>query len=246
MMDAQGSEALLYGSLLGSSSTPQTMSGTSSTDPTSGSFSFSLNPGSTYLGQSITDSVQGQFNSMTNSYDWSAMGSSGLGVSWLAQGNLMPIEIDPAGPKWKITSFEKVFTLLSNPPKFIYKATDTITIFGGADGKPALSIKDSKFNDPFGGPFGGAGGFDIYDPKTGMFEFQDLFKPNGGIRPLAFQETSSGTTPFAGGAGTYTTTINSVPEPSSLLMALIGIGTVFGTACRTVAANQAARGAASR
>ncbi len=39
-------------------------------------------------------------------------------------------------------------------------------------------------------------------------------------------------TPFTGGAGTYTTSILSVPEPSSLVLALIGIGTALGVAWR--------------
>jgi hypothetical protein len=50
MMDVQGSEALLYGTMLGASSTSQNLSGTTSTDLSAGSFSFSLLPGSTYLG----------------------------------------------------------------------------------------------------------------------------------------------------------------------------------------------------
>ncbi len=71
MMDVQGSEAQLYGAMLGvNPSMPQTLDGTSSTDPSTGSFSFSLNPGSTYLGESITDSITGHFNSTTDSYDW--------------------------------------------------------------------------------------------------------------------------------------------------------------------------------
>ena len=48
----------------------------------------------------------------------------------------------------------------------------------------------------------------------------------------AFQEQSLGISPFAGGAGTYTVAISSVPEPSSLIMALIGMGTVLGIAWR--------------
>lgn len=58
LMDAEGTEAQLYGTLLGSTPAPQSLTGTSSTDISAASFSFSLNPGSTYLGQPISDSVQ--------------------------------------------------------------------------------------------------------------------------------------------------------------------------------------------
>jgi PEP-CTERM motif len=230
MMDAQGSEAMLYGSLLGSSMSTQMLSGTSSTDISAGSFSFSLNAGSTYLGQSISDSVQGQYNAMDGSYDWTSTGSSGLGVQWMANGVLMPVENNPMGPQWQILSYEQVYTLLSFPPKYIYQGLDTITIIGGANGKPAISIKNSNVKNPGGGAMGGSIGTDTYDPVTGMYRFRDLFTPVplSGLQPLSFQEDTSGITPFAGGSGTYTTSISSVPEPSSLLMALIGMGTVLG------------------
>ena len=82
MMDVQSTEAQLYGTLLGSSLSPQTLSGTSTTDVAAASFTFSLSPGSTYLGQAISDSVTGQYNTTDGSYDWIATGSGhepGLG-----------------------------------------------------------------------------------------------------------------------------------------------------------------------
>ena len=78
MMDVQGTEAQLYGAMLGVSPlSPQSLDGTSATDVSAASFSFSLNAGSTYLGQSITDSVLGQFNATTGNYDWTGAGILG-------------------------------------------------------------------------------------------------------------------------------------------------------------------------
>ncbi len=231
MMDAQGSEAQLYGSMFGSSPSPQTLDGTSMTDPSTGTFSFSLLPGSTYLGEPITDNITGGFNSTTDSYAWRSMGSFG-GQGWEVFGEIKPVQIN--ANKWELLSYERVYTLLTVPPKYVYQAADRITIFGGADGKPAFSIKSSQFRNPGGAGLGLSFGRDVYNPLTGTYRFVDDFTPGptSGLQPLAFQESTTGITPFAGGSGTYTTTIQSVPEPCSLLMALIGMGITLGVARR--------------
>ncbi len=234
MMDVQGSEAQLYGAMLGvNPTTPQTLSGTSSTDLSTGSFSFSLNPGQTYLGESISDVITGQFNSTTDIWDWSSMGSLGS-LKWKAMGEIQAVEINANGPRWGLRSYERVYALLSFPPKYIYQATDRVNIIGGANGKPAFSIKSADFKNPGGAGLGFSTGKDIFDPVTGQYRFVDDFKPgpNSGLTPLAFQEMTTGITPVAGGSGTYTTTIQSIPEPSTLLMALIGMGITLGVARR--------------
>jgi hypothetical protein len=230
MMDAQGSEALLYGASLGlNPMSPQTLSGTTSMDPTTGSFSFSLNPGSMYLDQSISDRVQGQFNSATGAYDWTAAGVWG-GFKWGVNGNIVPIEVDLDGPKWQLRSYEAVYALLSYPPKYIYQNTDLVTIYGPNATTPSLSIKTSTTADPFGAGLGSSIGTDTYDPKTGTFQYNDLFKGARGspFQRTLFSESTTGSSPVTGGAGTYTTSIASVPEPSSWVMGLLGAAVTAG------------------
>jgi hypothetical protein len=214
MMDVQGSEALLYGSFLGASSTPQSLSGTSTSDPSTGSFSFSLNPGSTYLGQSISDSVHGSFDPTTYSYNWTAEGLWG-GIDWQAKGNIAPALVDITGPQWKLTSIEQM-----NLPKLgLFDLPDTVTILGTGKDKPALSFKTSSLLQK-GVRQGETVGTDTYDAKTNTFEFRELFKPQPGFRLVPLSYDTTGTLPFTGGAGTYTTSISS-PEPSSLFIALL-------------------------
>jgi hypothetical protein len=243
MMDAQGSEAILYGNLLGVSPTsPQALSGTSSTDISSGSFTFSLNPGSTYLGQAISDSVQGQYNTATGSFDWSATGSWGSGVQWTETGNFVAAELVGGTLIWTITSKQQVKTKSGLP---LYTIPDTVTILDDRQTKPALSARTSDF-DFWDGTVGGTTiGTDDFDPFTGKNKFRpykikDLFQPKmvaPGIQELSFQQTTTGTTPFAGGSGTYTTTINSVPEPASWVMGVLG---VLGLLCYTFRPRRAA------
>jgi hypothetical protein len=74
MMEVQGAEASLIGRLFGSD--PKSpLSFTSSMDFTNYTFSFSLNPGSTYLGNSITLSGSGSGNATTGVFTWSTTGS---------------------------------------------------------------------------------------------------------------------------------------------------------------------------
>ena len=242
MMDVQGSEAILYGNLLGVNPTsPQSLSGTSSTDIANGSFTFSLNPGSTYLGQAISDSVQGQYNAATGSFDWTATGSWGSGTQWTETGNLVAAELQIIGgvPTWTLTSKQQVTVKLGDIPTPLYSVPDQVTIYGDGLFEPALSVRTSDF-DLWDGTIGGTTiGSDRFDPFTGKNKFrpykiQDLFNPKfigPNIQLLAFQQTTIGTTPMTGGSGTYTTTISSVPEPASWVMGLLGVLGLLGYTC---------------
>jgi hypothetical protein len=233
MMDLQGTEAQLYGAMLGVSPSPlQSLSGTTSTDLSAGSFSFSLNSGSTYLGQAISDSVQGQFNSATGSYDYTVTGAAALGFKWSETGSITPVAIDLGVPKWELKSYGAVYTLLSFPPKYIYGQTDLVTILGPGLTSPALSLRSSSLADPLGNNLGISIGTDQFDPVTGRYIFQDLFQraPKAPFQLLSFEDVTTGTTPITGGAGTYITTISSVPEPSSWVMGLLGALGLLGYA----------------
>jgi hypothetical protein len=230
MMDAQASEALLYGAMLGASSTPQSLSGTSSTDPSTGSFSFSLNPGSTYLGQAISDSVQGQWNPATSSYQWTAVGAWGDVkdmVKWAAQGNITPIEIEVTPDKllWQANSTE----LVQGPGKLMLP--DKVTLIGDGKKTPALSFRTSTLQDNAGRPLGTATGLDTYNAKEGAYDFKEIFVPRQPpFQKQLLQYGTSGMAPFTGGSGTYTTSISSTPEPSSIVMCLIGVLGIAGYA----------------
>ncbi len=217
MMDAQGTEAQLYGAMLGvSPSTPQTLSGTTSTDLSGGSFSFRLDLGSTYLGQSISDSVQGQFNPTNGSYDWTGMGSA-LGVTWTETGSITPFLTNSSGPIWGLNSTGSVRTLLYNP---LFDENDQVNINGTS---PTYSLCSLSLLDPLGDNVGTSIGRDGFNPLSGLYSFQDLFQPTmTSVGLNAFSDFTSGMSPAVGGTGTYTTTISSIPEPSSWVMGLLG------------------------
>jgi hypothetical protein len=223
MMDAQSSEAFLYGALLGvNPNSPQSLSGTTFTDLSTASFSFSLNPGSTYLGQAISDSAQGSWDPTSGSYLWSASGSWGDPIPWDVTGQTIPIEIDPAKPTWKLMSLETI--KLKGIGDF--QLPDSATLLGSGKNGPALSFATWSILDQVGRPLWERIGTDTYDPKTNTFRFQDLAMPKNLFRP--FSDATTGTTPFAGGAGTFTTSIGAVPEPSTLLMFPLGILGMIG------------------
>jgi hypothetical protein len=222
MMDVQGTEALLYGALLGANpGSSQSVSGTTSVDTSSGAFSFSLNPGSTYLGQSISDSVQGQFNPATSSYSWTGSGASG-GINWMIQGTVTPIELDLSGPKWQLEPNTQII-VSSGGLGGTLALTDQVTIYGPGQPTAALSSKGSTLSDLSGNIISQTSGLDIYDGTTGTVT--DLTIPTPRYPLVLFADQITDQTPIAGGAGTYTTTITGAPEPSSLLIGLVsGLG----------------------
>jgi hypothetical protein len=222
MMDVQGSEALLYGALLGASpGSSQSISGTTSVDTSSGAFSFSLNPGSSYLGQSISDSVQGQFNPATSSYSWTGSGASG-GVNWMVQGNVTPIELDLSGPKWQLEPSVQII-VGSGGLGGSLALTDQVTIYGPGQPTPALSSKVSTLSDLAGNIISQTSGLDIYDGTTGTLK--DLTIPTRRYPLVLFADQITDQTPITGGPGTYTTTVTVAPEQSSLLIGLVsGLG----------------------
>jgi PEP-CTERM motif len=223
MMDVQGTEAQLYGAMLGVPSSPQTLSGTTSTDGSAASFSLSLNPGSTYLGQPISDSVSGAFNPIDGSYDWTGTGSWG-GNAWTETGSITPVLLNSSGPTWGLKSTGDVQTLLFNP---FLKELDNGTILGT---NPTFSTWSMSILDRFGNLQGLASGTDSFDPMTGRYTFQTDFEATLGVVLTPFFEVTSGISPEAGGAGTYTATISALPEPSSWVMGLLGVLGVLGYA----------------
>jgi hypothetical protein len=220
MMNAQAMEAQLYGALAGtlgvSLSSPQSVSGTTFADVSSGNFSFSLNPGQSCLGQAISDSVQGQFNPATGAYEWTGSGKV-LGVAWQLQGDVIPNELDMLGPKWQLQPRPQ---FIFPGPGFlgVFSTSETVTIYGPGNPTPAFSEKTTTWllnGQPYGTP---TTGFDFYDGKTG--KVTDLIPMVPGGMPL--KQLTTVTTPITGGPGTYTTTISSVPEPSSWVLGLLG------------------------
>lgn len=236
MIDTQESQAILYGNLLGVNPTsPQSLTGTSSMDLSAASFSLNLDPGSTYLGLPISDSVQCQFNPATGSYDWTASGSSALGVQWTETGNLIAAEVGQA--IWTITSTQKVMVKLGDIKRPLYSVPDRVTIYGDPRDKwGAVSVRTSSL-DLWDGNTGGTTigrdrmGKNGNNQFKSLYNFDDIFKPqliDPNVQPLSFQEVTSGTTPLVGGAGTYITTIGSVPEPSSWVMGTFGFLGLLG------------------
>jgi hypothetical protein len=188
-----------------------------------------LLPGSTYLGQAISDSVQGQFNPATGSFLWSATGSWGDPVDWSVQGAITPIEINPNKPTWQLPSIETV--MLRGIGSF--QNPDSVTLIGDGKTTPALSIRNSSLLDNLGRPLVQSIGTDTYDATKNVFNFKEVILPKFQVPLIPFSDETNGTTPFTGGAGTYTTTINSIPEPSAIVMFALGTVGVVSCAWRT-------------
>jgi hypothetical protein len=228
MMNAETAEMTFIGRYFGPDNASP-LSFTTNQDIKGQSFSFSLNSGSTYLGQSMNLTATGTFNTTTSQWNIATTGTFG-----------------PAGPNQM--SWNSSYTAsITGDPTFLIAGTTTVPV----PGFPILDVKISgalvvSAPNPVpvilvtsnltgqatvaaanvGPPFGvsdvllSAGGWSL---KTGGILLAGL-DPNGG--GYNFRVVSSGqVTPVTGGSGTFTSEIlsQSIPEPSTVTLLIIGM-----------------------
>jgi len=219
MMNAEGADMTTIGRYFGpDNSSP--LSFTTSQDVAGGSFSYTLNSGSTYLGQPASLSGTGTFDS-TNS-DWVINSSGMIGSTSWSTVYTATVTGDPTitiagvitipGPGFlldmRITGILQV--VFPPPPVFIVRslASGQATVAGVPVG-PIFGVTDSI----------GVGGGVIW--ATGGVFLAGVDAGGGGHN---FMVATSGMVPPSdnGGPGTLTSMVTSVPEPSSVM--LLGLG----------------------
>ncbi len=214
MMDAQGANATLLGRLFGPD--PSTvLSFSSSVDEADGIFSYSSAPGSTYLGQPLSLSVSGTFDSASDLWEMSASGA--LGGTSLSGTGSESVTGDPLG-SW-----------LWNWGPLDAHARSTIVFTQNENG-----IIDGSYSSL-------TGGLSVSDTDVATFSAEDNQNPDGSwtwtsgsiqIGGYTFTINSEGSEISQEGnnlLGSFQTQILPVPEPSTFT--LLGIGTLSLLAC---------------
>ena len=189
---------------------------TSNVDLSKNSFSFQLVPGSTYLGMPMTLSGAGTFNAVLNTVILSASATLGA-TAWTTDG------VDT------ITSGDVVYTSETNFKREGVKIgdlTDACTVDEVKNTSDCFYTATDKDGGPIGAPFRGADPWiKVDDPKGG----KDIrWNENIDGSEFNFVINSTGITPLAGGAGSFTTVISPVPEPSAFFLLGSSLAGILG------------------
>jgi hypothetical protein len=205
MMEVQGAEAAYIGRTFGPD-TSSPLSFTSNVDVAAQTFSFSLNGGSTYQGNSISLSGSGALDSSTGLFDWSTtgfLGSSpldgsgtinpdpGIGGRWPPDG---PIYVD-----WHGQGSIGIDSQGHVTSSWSYQFTINDLIVSQGQGKDNLNL----------GIMIGNNWNWVLDPVQ--------------VGDESFAIDTTGFTPPTGGSGAFTVTISSVPEPSTITLGCISM-----------------------
>ena len=211
MMESQGQQAILVGSLLGPAASP--LDFTSSVASDGSSFHYGLVSGSTYLGQAaswMTSGTQGssgawtwQTTSAIGSLDLNASGTAGAftGVDPPYLDHLVDLTLPPLTPT----------TVISD---VTYSQTATRSVSTGT-----ITVKDALGNVLSSGTH-----FDnliLQGDNAGQWEW-DTGTITGALGKGDFQVVAQGASPLPdGGSGTFQVLV-AVPEPASGLMTATG------------------------
>jgi PEP-CTERM motif-containing protein len=206
MMEAQAQNSLYIGHLFGAD--PSTvLRFTSTLDSAARTFSFSLLPNQSYLGQPISLTTIGSFDATLGQYNWIISGEFGS-QSFSGNGSATEVGDDPiihsqiilGGSLFRITG---------------------LVVFGSRSS--GIYVFEGPPGTPFAGPFGPYQGTDIFiDSK---WEHTVEVPPNP-LVPNGLVVFSIGDVPFPpeGGHGDFNVQIISTPEPTTSL--LLGTGVV--------------------
>jgi hypothetical protein len=201
MMEDEGENMAIVGELFGpDKSSPLSFS--SNVDITAMAFSFSLDPGSTYQGLAMTLSGSAVFDPVADIWNASSSGTLGS-VAWTPSGT---------------------YSVTGDP----FELSSGLT---GIDNPQFHDYHDLIFYNPKTGESGGTFHFtDIHGERsTPNFPVGDTLGPDGKwhyeIVTDTFRVDSGGSSPVpGGGAGSFTTTISPVPEPSGVILLCTALG----------------------
>lgn len=219
MMENQGENNLVIGAFFGPDPNSALVF-TSMVDPVALTFSFSLNPGSTYLGLPISLSSSASFDAVNDV--WDASSSVTLGTaSWTIIGTYSA----PIGDPFQNSNF--LIDPKNLPP--------------GVDPRQFHDMHDLIFYNTKDGTSGGFVHFtNIQGQRSSPnFPVGDVRNPDGSwsyeLITDAFWVHGSGFSPVpTGGSGTFTTMVSPIPEPSfAVLVAVTLIATAKSAALRS-------------
>jgi hypothetical protein len=180
---------------------------TSHVDPANLSYSFSSQPGSTYLGQSVTVSGSGVFDSNTGVLTTTSSGM--LGSTLWTTGGTLSVSRGVAG--YTFTGVENFISV----PGGILPPTRCVTFtFTGAQlNDDGTSVAVATWMNECNNTSGTATQADTFE-VSGHYLVITLL--SGEVHSIDL--TDEGDSPEEGGDGDYTISFASVPEPDSLLL----------------------------
>jgi hypothetical protein len=167
------------------------------------SFSYALNGGSTYLGQSLSLLGQGSFNPVTDVMSLSSSGQLGSQAFTILGQDQVTFNAD--GSVSGAADFNFYFQgvkAYDRHRRIRLYSDGTSTDVGYYTDKNGQKIPNSDFDS-----------VDVWDLIKGNWGYNEA-----GNDGLTFLLASSGYSPINGGDGTFTAAISNVPEPASLLL----------------------------
>jgi hypothetical protein len=211
MMASSGLDTLVEAGIFGSG-VPSTLQFSSFVNPATGSFTYSLLPGQSYLGQSISLTTVGTFDPALNSYTWTTTGLYGA-TPFSGSGS----------DAWTGDPTEKGETTETWHGQQYTGSGDVEVDVQGAGSNATSKAKNWTFTGPDGHKFGPFNGDDkwMVDPKhpfEGHWVYSNWVSANLAF-PQGLQIHGDGFVPLNGGPGAFdlVLTPGTTPEPSTLL-----------------------------
>ena len=215
MIESQGDNAGYLGLMFGpDASSPLVFS--SNVDPSGTTFSFSLNPGTTYQGQSLTLSGSGVFDPSTSMLTASSSGMLGS-KAWTTSDSETVIS---NGDKFSVASDSNLF----DPAAKAFDRHRITDLFSDGISVNAGFYTDKDGKKIPGSDFTSTDTWKLQNPDAGNWQYAE------NAPGLGFTVASQGFSPINGGAGSFTASV--VPEPSASLLFLGGLGMLWLTFTR--------------